>query len=266
MNDSEIKILVIVLATVVPVALIAIVTTVLCRRSRQRRFLFLKRGITPIDDEEIESWRTDKSDEKTPIIEPTAFQAEEPQPEQHHQHHQRQQSSVSIRKPPSVIIYQNGQSRASEELTAHTVKHKRSMDVPPTPVLARAPNSRPGLTDETVQGDDAFIPTLKRQPSRLAKLPPTASRQSRTRSSRSSTVSVAGHHDPWHGHVPDRHTLTRMSSDYLPRANQSLDMRRQKRVHSISTPPRLSFDDEVYLGGLSPRPLIRKSEIGCAIG
>lgn len=264
MNDSQIKILVIVLATAVPVGLIAIITTVLCRRSRQRRFLFLKRGITPIDDEEIESWRTDKADEKTPIIEQAAFRAEAQHED--YQHHQRQQSSISIRKPPSVIIYQNGQSRASEELTAHTVKHKRSMDVPPTPVLARAPNSRPGLTDETVQGDDAFIPTLKRQPSRLAKLPPTASRPSRTRGSRSSTVSVAGHHDHWHGHHPDEHTLTRMSSDYLPRANRSLDMRRQKRVHSISTPPRLSFDDDIYLGGLSPRPLIRQSEIGRAIG
>ncbi|KAH7133612.1 hypothetical protein EDB81DRAFT_108097 [Dactylonectria macrodidyma] len=266
MNDSEIKILVIVLATVVPAAIVAIVTTVLCRRSRQRRFLFLKRGITPIDDEEIESWRTDKTDEKTPLAEPTFSRSEDHQLDQGFQGHQRQQSSVSIRKPPSVIIYQNGQSRVSEELAAHTIKQKRSMDVPPTPVLARAPNSRPGLTDETVQGDDAFIPTLKRQPSRLAKLPPTASRQSRTRNSRSSTVSEVGHHDPWHGHYPDKHTLTRMSSDYLPRANRSLDMRRQKRVNSISTPPRLSFDDDFFLGGLSPRPLIRKSEIGRAIG
>ncbi|KPM39502.1 hypothetical protein AK830_g7059 [Neonectria ditissima] len=261
MNGSETKILVIVLATVVPVAFIAI-TVVLCRRSRQRRFLFLKRGITPIDDEEIESWRTDRSDEKTPIIEPLPFRDEEPfQDHQDYQQHQRQQSSVSIRKPPSVIIYQNGVSRASEELARHSMKHKRSMDVPATPVLARAPNSRPGLTDETIQGDDAFIPSLKRQPSRLAKLPPTVCRQGR-----SSTMSVVGHHDPWHGHHPDKHTLTRMSSDYLPRANRSLDLRRQKRVHSISTPPRMSFDDEVFFGGLSPRPLIHKSEIGRAIG
>ncbi|KAK7430792.1 hypothetical protein QQZ08_002581 [Neonectria magnoliae] len=266
MNGSETKILVIVLATVVPVAFIA-TTIVFCRRSRQRRFLFLNRGITPIDDEEIESWRIDRSDEKTPIIEPLPFRDEEPyEQQQGFQQHQRQQSSISIRKPPSVIIYQNGVSQASEELARYTVKHKRSMDVPATPVLARAPNSRPGLTDETVQGDDAFVPSLKRQPSRLAKLPPTVSRQSRTRNSRSSTVSAAGHHDLWHGQQSDKHALTRMSSDYLPRANRSLDLRRQKRVHSISTPPRMSFDDEVFFGGLSPRPLIHKSEIGRAIG
>lgn len=233
---------------------IAIVTFVLCRRHRRRQHLF-KRGITPIDDEEIESWRTDKSDEKSPIV-------DSPKSD-HTSQHQRQQSSVSIQKPPSVIIYQNGIPRASEELSPH-LKHKRSMDVPSTPVLARAPNSRPGLTDDTVQGDDAYIPALKRQPSRLAKLPPLG-RQPRTRSSRSSTISAPGQHDPWHGHQPE-HMLTRMSSDYFPRANRSLDLRRQRRGHSVSTPPRISFDDEFYLGGLSPRPLILKYEIGRAIG
>ncbi|KAH6898922.1 hypothetical protein B0T10DRAFT_123672 [Thelonectria olida] len=255
MNDTEIKILIIVLATVVPVTAIAIIVVLVYRRYRRRQHLF-KRGITPIDDEEIESWRIDRSDEKSPMI-------DSPRSD-HSSQHQRQQSSVSIRKPPSVIIYQNGVARTSEELTPHLVKHKRSMDVPPTPVLARAPNSRPGLTDDSIQGDDAYIPALKRQPSRLAKLPPLA-RQTRTRSSRSSTISAPGHHDPWHGHQPE-HMLTRMSSDFFPRANRSLDLRRQKRGHSISTPPRMSFDDEVYLGGLSPRPLILKSEIGRAIG
>ncbi|CAK7224819.1 hypothetical protein SEUCBS140593_005693, partial [Sporothrix eucalyptigena] len=37
---------------------------------------------------------------------------------------------------------------------------------------ARAPNSRAGLTDETIPGDPSFLPAAKRQPSRLLKMPP----------------------------------------------------------------------------------------------
>jgi hypothetical protein len=37
-------------------------------------------------------------------------------------------------------------------------------------------------------------------------------------------------------------------------------------MHFMSNTSRLSFDEEVYLGGLSPRPLVRQSEIGRAIG
>ncbi|EPE09184.1 hypothetical protein F503_06960 [Ophiostoma piceae UAMH 11346] len=37
---------------------------------------------------------------------------------------------------------------------------------------ACAPNSRAGLTDETVPGDPSFLPTPKRQSSRLVKMPP----------------------------------------------------------------------------------------------
>ncbi|CAK7273941.1 hypothetical protein SEPCBS57363_005908 [Sporothrix epigloea] len=37
---------------------------------------------------------------------------------------------------------------------------------------ARAPNSRAGLTDESVPGDPSFLPAPKRLPSRLSKMPP----------------------------------------------------------------------------------------------
>ncbi|KAM0437600.1 hypothetical protein ACHAPT_001964 [Fusarium lateritium] len=267
MNDSEIKIIIIVLATVVPLTAITAVGCFLYRRSRQRqrRFLFLKRGITPIDDEEIESWRTDKSYEKTPIIEATPNHGQDL--EQQLQQHQRQKSTSvsSVRKPPSVIIYNS--PLPHEELSPRSLHHKRSIDAPSTPILARAPNSRPGLTDEAVQGDDAFVSPLKRQHSRLAKLPPSTCRHSRARSSRSSTVSAVSPRDPWHGHYPDSVFGPRSTSEYIPRANRSLDIRRQHhRMHSMISPSRMSFDDEVFLGGLSPRPLIRKSEIGRAIG
>ncbi|CAM1507154.1 Fc.00g067950.m01.CDS01 [Cosmosporella sp. VM-42] len=253
MTLSQNQILIIVLATVIPISIILILGILLFRRSRQRRYLF-NRGITPIDDKEIESWKIGR--EKTPIIEKATSHA----PAQHQQNN----SVGSVRKPPSVVIYQNNHSRMSEEVKSpRSLYHKRSIDMAPAQVLARAPNSRPGLTDDTVQGDDAFIPPLKRQPSRLAKLPPTSPRHNRNRSSRSSTIS---HY--WHGHFPDFQFTPRQSSEYLPRAGRSLDIRRHNRLHShsFSNPPRLSFDEEVFLGGLSPRPLIRKSEIGRAIG
>ncbi|KAF4963176.1 hypothetical protein FSARC_8802 [Fusarium sarcochroum] len=268
MTESQLQTLIIVLATVVPVTAITAVGCFLYRRSRQRqrRFLFMKRGITPIDDEEIESWKTNKTHEKVRIIESINNDANDA--EKQLLQHQRQKSTSfsSIRKPPSVIIYDRPHPRVSEELSPRSLHHKRSIDVPSTPVIARAPNSRPGLTDEAVQGEDAFISPVKRQHSRLAKLPPSA-RHSRTRSSRSSTMSVVSPRDPWHGHYPDAFFGTRSSSEYLPRANRSLDIRRQhQRMHSMSNFTRMSFDDEVFLGGLSPRPLIRQSEIGRAIG
>ncbi|KAF4446634.1 hypothetical protein F53441_9765 [Fusarium austroafricanum] len=269
MKDSHLQALIIVLATVVPVTAITAVGCFLYRRSRQRRFLFMKRGITPIGDEEIESWKKDRNHEKARIIEAANNEARDlDQKIQHQRQKSTSFSSSSIRKPPSVIVYDRPHPRVSEELSPRSFDHKRSIDVPSSPVIARAPNSRPGLTDEAVQGEDAFIPLVKRQPSRLAKLPP-SSRQSRTRSSRSSTMSAVSPspRDPWHGHYPDGFLGTRSSSEYLPRANRSLDIRRQHhRMHSMSNMNRLSFDDEVFLGGLSPRPLIRKSEIGRAIG
>lgn len=45
---------------------------------------------------------------------------------------------------------------------------------------ARAPNSRAGLTDEAVPGDPSFLPTPKRQPSRLLKMPPATGSPSAT--------------------------------------------------------------------------------------
>ncbi|KAM0343343.1 hypothetical protein ACHAPU_008664 [Fusarium lateritium] len=266
MNYSQIQVLVIVLATVVPMTAITAAWCLFYRRSRQRRFLF-KRGITPINDEEIESWKKDKSREKIQIIEAANRQHANDLEEQL-QHHQRQKSTSfsSIRKPPSVIVYDRPHPRVSEELSPRSIHYKCSMDIPSSPIVARAPNSRPGLTDEAVQGEDAFISPLKRQPSRLAKLPPSA-RHSRNRSSRSSTMSAVSPRDPWHGHYPDAFFGTRSSSEYLPRENRSLDIRRQHpRMHSMTSMSRLSIDDEVFMGGLSPRPFIRQSEIGRAIG
>lgn len=161
---------------------------------------------------------------------------------------------------------------------------KLSLDLPQTPVLARAPNSRPGLTDEAVEGDEAFISNHRRQTSRLSK------KHSRSRSSMSYQ---------WAGTPPSQR-----SSECLPRTSQTWERRtdwsaitptsapapvhtygrscqergwekKHSRIYSDSSiPPQSSFDEDL-LGGLSPRPLLRgnmdmpttpESEIGRAIG
>jgi hypothetical protein len=222
-----------------------------CCRGRQSRLPFLARGITPIDDEEIESWKANRPNEKAPGA------------------LDRFTSAGTVRKPPSVIVYQNrDNTRQSGE---HSPKsfvggYKQSLEMPQTPALARAPNARPGLTDETVEGDQAFIPSRRRHPSRLSKLPPTTPRHARTRSSRSS-ISVGSWRDQWYHHHTDVELSPRTSNEYYyPRTSQSYDRRHHRVYSSSSNPPRLSLDDDFFVGGLSPRPLIRQSDIGRAIG
>lgn len=254
--------LTIILATVIPVVFVVSLVIFLwrCTRKRSSSGLF-NRGITPIADEEIESWRNDRSDEKEPIPEPEPAKTKpqrQPSTKSHHQHHQQNSSVSSIQKPPSVIVYQNPaqyQPRASGEQSPRSAgpSYKRSMDNPQTPILARAPNARPGLTDEAVQGDDAFIPQIKRQPSRLTK--------SHSRH-RSAYGAVGAGRDRWNGPGPDG--LSRKSADNIPRRGSAA--RGHDRLYSATeNPPRMSLDDSSP-AGLSPRPLLHRSEIGRAIG
>ncbi|OLN95882.1 hypothetical protein CCHL11_04994 [Colletotrichum chlorophyti] len=256
--------LVIALSTVFSVLGVVLVVGAicLCYRYRRGRRPFGRRGDTPIDDEEIESWKACRTIEKstTVIVDKT-------------------NSSGSIRKPASVIVYQNNtqsqqyQPRASTDTTGQrSLHHKRSMDkksieMPQTPVLARAPNARVGLTDDSVEGDVAFLPSPKRQNSRLSKLPPLSPRHGRHRSSRSS-ASVGSLRDHWYGYQTDLELSPRTSSDpysYMPSSAHS-DGRHKRLYTSSEQPPRLSLDEEFQMGGLSPRPFIRQSDIGVAVG
>jgi hypothetical protein len=247
----------IVLATVIPgIALLSLLALLYFLIRRRRKSHIFNRGITPIDDDEIESWKTDRNEEKIPI----------PDSQTQSQYtHKTSTSVASIQKPPSVIVYQNNAiPRSSSEFAPSYLHHQKdsSVDSIQSPVLARAPNARPGLTDETVQGDEAFVPQVKRQPSRLSKHHSSTTRHGRSKSARNSVA-----RDQWYGFDSEHHTLPpRRSAESFPRspANNS----KHKRVYSsASNPPRMSFDSEdMNLGGLSPRPLIRKSDIGRAIG
>ncbi|KAH6650023.1 hypothetical protein F5144DRAFT_555069 [Chaetomium tenue] len=267
------------------------------RRRRQRRLPFLSRGVSPIDDDEIERWKSPR-DEKAPfpagdtdVEADAAFNKETGAPS-----HAKHPSTSSVKKPPSVIVYNRPhdaqgtrQSTDAESRRSFAQNHpaysgKTSFDkaLPQTPIQARAPNARAGLTDESVPGDEPFIFSPKRIPSRrLSKVPPNSGRRAqhaRARSSRSSTRSFGEYYyasggasrtgsdlelSPRYSHDHAQHHSREHSRSHSgPRGSHS-------RVYSSSSiPPRLSFGDEVLFGGLSPaRPRFPgEAEIGRAIG
>ena len=255
------NILTVVLATTIPILAICIFALALCCSAKKRRSSFLRRGVTPIDDEEIATWKIDRSGEKDMIIETRTS-------------HAANNSVSSIQKPPSVIVYQHptqSRGRVSEDqfpLSPMSLLVTRvSMEAPPSAVLARAPNSRPGLTDEAVQGDEAFIPQVKRQSSRLPRTVPDSPRHARAPSAWANSTN----RDPyWHGRNSDQQSSPRRSADAFTRklTPQHPQHPAHKRVYSTSSPPtpRLSTDEDVLFSGLSPRPILRKSDIGRALG
>ncbi|KAG5927822.1 hypothetical protein E4U53_002796 [Claviceps sorghi] len=253
--------LVVVLTTVIPSALFMVITTVFCWRARRRRAMLFERSITPIDDEEILSWKMDrKGSEKS--SENNSMQDQQSQTGRHRDH--RASASLgSIQKPASVIIYQdlshyNWSSPEDGPMMPLPMLRKDSVDLTSVPVLARAPNSRPGLTDEAVQGEDAFVSQPKRQTARLVKAP-SCSRPGRSRSRRA-TVSLR---NPCHGQTLGHQLLPRRSADTFFSATLGAG---EGMDSSSSTPRRGSLNEEISFGGLSPRPSIRESAIGRAIG
>ncbi|KAI0538289.1 hypothetical protein GGR58DRAFT_307164 [Xylaria digitata] len=244
--------LVIVLSTVfgiIGVVLIALVAFWFLR-SRRRHRLF-NRGLTPIGDDEIATWKVSRGDEK----ETEAYGARPS--------HVSKDSTGSAR-----IQYQRGTSRPSTEagVTPRSfIKNSFSIDLPRAPeaaAFARAPNARTGLTDETVPGDEPFVPQLKRKPSRLQKLPPDTPKNlsrgnsranSRTRASRSHS-----HPENWQSSPDSSPTGSR---DATSRGGHS------RFYSSSSIPPQISSAaDKEMFGGLSPPPSQRRDVIGQALG
>jgi hypothetical protein len=257
-SSSSHETVTIVLATAIPSVFLIILAGIIYYQVRRRKARFRSRGITPIDDEEIESWKIDRThsvdgEEKLPGSPKSAIT--EPKRSLHSHHASTSVGSVKS----SVIVYQN---RASEEQPPWSPAHgKHSVDIPPTPVLARAPNSRPGLTDETVRGDQAYINVKRTPSSRLTKNG--SPRHTRTRSTRSSFGSSAKR-EQWYSQASEQNS-PRPSADIYSKSAPS------SRRATISTPahhlPRQdSRDDEVPLTGLSPRPVVLRSDIGRAIG
>lgn len=256
----------IILATTIPSIVLIVLASVLYYRVRRRKSRLFNRGITPIGDEEIESWKFGRTDEKAPVPEP---HSRAKQRGSHRNSHRPGNSVTSIQKPPSVIVYQNPSQynpRMSEDVPASPPHSKQSIDIPQTPVFARAPNARPGLTDEAVQGEDAFILQVKRYPSRLAKHNSSSPRHNRSKSTRATMAGTTGGRDLWYGQHSEYQTPPRRSADTFLPTSPAHRSGSNGVYSSRSTPPRTSFDEDLLLGGLSPRPALHQSEIGRAIG
>ncbi|KND90151.1 hypothetical protein TOPH_05130 [Tolypocladium ophioglossoides CBS 100239] len=259
----------VILATTIPSIVLIILASVLYYRVRRRKSRLFNRGITPIDDEEIESWKFGRADEKAPISQSHSRATQRNNQRNSHPIHRPTNSAASIQKPASVIVYQNPSqyySRMSEDVPASPPHGKQSVDIPQTPVLARAPNARPGLTDEAVQGDDAFISQVKRHPSRLAKHDPASPRHNRSKSTRATMTGTTGGRDLWYGQQSEYQTAPRRSADTFLPTSPTHRSGSNGVYSSRSTPPRTSYEEDLLLGGLSPRPVIHQSEIGRAIG
>ncbi|KJZ76646.1 hypothetical protein HIM_03982 [Hirsutella minnesotensis 3608] len=266
--------LTIALAAALPAACLIIIAAFVTWRLLRRKSRLFKRGITPIDDEEIESWKIDRSSPEKALsfVEPPTSPWHDSHLSSQRSSHRHTSSITSTRKPASIIIYQSSQpvSRGSEDMSPSS---PHGIEVPSTPVLARAPNARPGLTDEAIQGDDPFISYAtytKRQPCRLAKPPPRASQHSGNKGSRATVPGTSGSHDSWFGQQSDYQRLPRRSADQFfpgsPAYRSEYQDMYSTRSTPMPTPRRSSFEEDIRLGGLSPRPLVRKAEIGRAIG
>lgn len=264
---------VIILSTVLPVfGCILIAGAVFtCFRCRRKQTQLFSRGISPIDDEEIATWKGNRQEKELENGAASAAVVDR-------NGHQKHESVESTRKPASVIIYST--SRHSEERSPRLQNYygKRSFDghklsfdkeIPSTPILARAPNAREGLTDDTIPGDDPFVQNPRRQTSRLSKMPPTVQQprqtHARTKSARSS-FSLRSFGDHIKGYDSDVELTPRTSQDY----QEGPSRHRHARVFSSSSvPPRVSHSNE-WPGpsGLTPAPLVlvRMEDIGRAIG
>jgi hypothetical protein len=237
--------------SVVGVVVIAITAYFVTRSCRKRRRGFFNRGITPIGDDEIASWKLNRGDEKQP---------------------ERYTARPSSTKAPSLIQYQNGgrpSLEVSSPLSTFSLgeKHSMSFDLPRAPegaVLARAPNSRSGLTDDTIPGDQPFLPTPRRNPSKLSKQPPPS--------------------PPMNANVFDHQIQPAQSRGSRSNSMKSVPEARQRlsseapanwrgghsRIYSSSSiPPTVPVQDaEQHFAGLSPPPNRKTSteDIGWAIG
>ncbi|KAI3332334.1 hypothetical protein HD806DRAFT_190613 [Xylariaceae sp. AK1471] len=239
--------LVIVLSTVfgiIGIVLIALLG-LWCLRSRRKHILF-NRGLTPIGDDEIATWKVSRAEKEAERY------ASRPS-------HVSKDSTSSAR-----IQYQKGSRPSTDAIISPRsfINNSYSMDLPRAPepaAFARAPNARTGLTDETVPGDDPFVPPLRRQPSRLQKLPPNMPKNlsranSRTRGSRSNSHPES----------------MQSSAESSPIGSRDANHQRSghSRIYSSSSvPPHIlpSGNDETYTG-LSPPPSRRHDAIGQAIG
>ena len=243
---------VIVLSTVLSVVGVILVVgaALVCLRCRRRRSNLFRRGITPIDDDEIETWKNKRHEKGLGDDAGLTAYGE-------NNGHVKHESVSSTRKSTSVIVYSN--ARRSEERSPRSPRTqfpygKRSLDgrkisldkeLPQTPIQARAPNAREGLTDDAVPGDDPFIQYPKRQTSRLSKMPPSHPQHPRHAHTRTrSSFSLRSLGDHTRGYESEVELTPRTSHDYHEYQGRRSNERHSRVFSSSSIPPRLSLSND----------------------
>jgi len=226
--------LIIILSSVLGlVGLLLILSAVfLAFRYRRGQSPFAHRGASPINDEEIASWRGTVQEQKQPIPNPT------------HPPTIHDANTIGLAQSPGWTW------APSPTVIQPAISHTAST-IPDTPsFLAKAPNSRAGLTDETVPGADAFIPPIKRQSSRLSKAPPGHTRTKSRRSSLSAKSMWSFKESSMELKAKERSpTWFDPEDDNVGRELRDLD-------HNSDSPGTSIFDG-LSAGGLSPRPKSR---------
>ncbi|KAE9376910.1 hypothetical protein N431DRAFT_436145 [Stipitochalara longipes BDJ] len=202
---------------------------------------------SPINDEEIQSWRRNTMDQKRPP--PAHLAAERPEIR-----------SLTLGSPP-------GWTWAASPTSIQTVISPVSEFCDSPSFLAKAPNSRIGLTDETVPGADPFVGKVKRQSSRLSKAPPG---HVRTKSRRSSTSAKSMGSFKWQNRdrISGDSRVDGSNFSWFDPEDESVVS--QLRTDRTSSSNGASLFDGLAMGGLSPRPQPRQDGghmyIGRAIG
>ncbi|KAL1860452.1 hypothetical protein Daus18300_009226 [Diaporthe australafricana] len=259
---------VIVLSTVLSVVGVVLVVgaALVCLRCRRRRSKLFRRGITPIDDDEIETWKTKRHEKELGDDAGLTAYAD-------NSGHVKHESVSSTRKSTSVIVYSN--NRRSEERSPRSPRTqfnygKRSLDgrkisldkeLPQTPIQARAPNAREGLTDDAVPGDDPFIHYPRRQASRLSKMPPNLQQPRHAHTRTRSSFSLRSLGDHFRGYDSEVELTPRTSHDCHNSSGRPSHERHSRVFSSSSIPPRLSLSDD-WPGSTQ----LRQDMIGRAIG
>ncbi|KAH8808225.1 hypothetical protein F5884DRAFT_752768 [Xylogone sp. PMI_703] len=224
--------LVIILSVVLGVfGIVLIISTIyFAWKYRRDRRPFGRRGASPINDEEIATWRG-SSDRKE-----VGFRLSESE-------------ITPPRKTSTTLLFidsdQAWNGTPAPPPAFGTFSSNNRINISSS--IVRAPNARAGLTDEAIPGEDPFITPAKRKSNRLSKAPG----HGRSRSSRSSlsTKSI------WN-YQSERHYTTRdrMTSWYDPNDDSPCNDAGYSR--QLSSSPTDSTHDRATtpLGGLSPRP------------
>jgi len=233
---------------------------------RLRRPSLFNRGLTPIGDDEIETWKGSRREEKETEA---GYNSNATTRTGHTSKDSTNSAKIQYQKPsanrPSTDAVISPRS-----FIGGGSYNSYSLDLPRAPepaAFARAPNARSGLTDEMIPGDDPFVQPLRRQASRLQKIPPGTPKSlsrgnSRTRASRS---------------YSQPESVQSSSADSSPTGSRGAIVNSSRNGHSriyssSSVPPQIAHThthDDAYNTGLSPPPSRRQHDqavIGQALG